>query len=32
LQAKSAVKVVGDEVYTAKFENNITYEGERESD
>jgi hypothetical protein len=31
-QAKSAVKVVGDEVYTAKFENKITYAGEKESD
>jgi hypothetical protein len=31
-QAKSAMKVVADEVYTAKFENKITYEGERESD
>ncbi len=32
LQAKSAVKVVADEVYTANLENKITYEGERESD
>jgi hypothetical protein len=31
-QAKIAVKVVADEVYTAKFENRITYEGKRESD
>jgi hypothetical protein len=29
---KSAVKVVADAVYTAKFENRITYEGKRESD
>jgi hypothetical protein len=29
---KSAVKVVADGVYTAKFQNKITYEGERESD
>ncbi len=32
LQAKSAVKVVANEEYTAKFENKITYEGEGESD
>jgi hypothetical protein len=29
---KSAVKVVADGVYTAKFRNKITYEGKRESD
>jgi hypothetical protein len=29
---KSAVKVVADGVYTAKFQNKITNEGERESD
>jgi hypothetical protein len=28
----SPVKVVADEVYTAKLENRITYKGERESD
>jgi hypothetical protein len=29
---KSAVKVVADKVYTAKFQNKITYEGKSESD
>jgi hypothetical protein len=28
---KSAVKVVADEMYTAKFKNKITYKGEKES-
>ncbi len=29
---KSAVKVVADGVYTAKFQNKINHEGKRESD
>jgi hypothetical protein len=29
-QVKSAVTFVADAVYTVKFENRITYEGERE--
>jgi hypothetical protein len=29
LKQKSAVKVVADGVYTAKFQNKITYEGKR---
>jgi hypothetical protein len=31
-ERKSAVKIVADGVYNAKFENRITYEGERESE
>jgi hypothetical protein len=32
LKRKSAVKVVADGVYTAKFQYKITFKGERESD